>query len=55
MGRVPRTDIYVKVVVDHDEQDTPEKLGAEICRQIEYVYGVRTAEMTNFITRPVEQ
>ena len=54
MESVPRTDIYVKVVIDHDEQDKPERLAAEICRQIENVYGVRAAEMTNYVTRPLE-
>ncbi len=48
---MPRTDLYIKVVIDHDEEDTPQKLGDEICRQVSKVYGVRTAEMTNFLTR----
>ncbi|HYP14772.1 MAG TPA: hypothetical protein VEQ63_12665 [Bryobacteraceae bacterium] len=48
---MPRTDLYLKVVADHDENDTPEKLAAEICRHIEKVYGVRTAELSSFVTR----
>jgi hypothetical protein len=48
---MPRTDVYIKVVIDHDEEDQPERLGAEICRQIQKVYGVRTAEVTNYLTR----
>jgi hypothetical protein len=48
---MPRTDVYIKVTVDHDEDESPERLGREICRQIEKVYGVRTAEVSNFVTR----
>lgn len=48
---MPRTDFYLKVVVDHDDDDAPQKLADEICRQISKVYGVRTAELSNFITR----
>lgn len=48
---MPRTDLFLKVVADHDEEDTPEKLAAEICRQIEKIYGVRSAELSNFVTR----
>jgi hypothetical protein len=48
---MPRSDLYIKVVVDHDHDEKPERLAAEICRQIERVYGVRTAEMTNYVTR----
>jgi hypothetical protein len=48
---MPRTDLYIKVVIDHDEHDTPQKLGDELCRQLAKVYGVRAAELTNFLTR----
>jgi hypothetical protein len=51
---MPRTDLYIKVVIDHDTEDKPERLAAEICRQVEKVYGVRTAEMTNYLTRGSE-
>jgi hypothetical protein len=51
---MPRTDLYIKVVIDHEAEDKPERLAAEICRQIETVYGVRTAEMTNYLTRGSE-
>ena len=46
-----RTDIYLKVVVDHDEEETPEKLAGEICRQVEKVYGVRRAELSSYVTK----
>ena len=46
-----RTDLYIKVTVDHDNDETPDRLGREICRQVEKVYGVRNAEVQNFVTR----
>lgn len=49
-----RTDLYIKVVVAHDTEEKPEKLAMEICRQIQKVYGVRSAEMTNYLTRDSE-
>jgi hypothetical protein len=52
---MPRTDLYLKVVADHEDEDAPEKLAAEICRQIAKVYGVRSAELSNFVTRPREE
>lgn len=49
-----RTDIYIKVTVDHDEDESPDRLGREICRQVERVYGVRITEVQNFVTRTRE-
>jgi hypothetical protein len=46
--------MYIKVVLDYDEDETPESLASEICRQIERVYGVRSAELSNFVTRSNE-
>ena len=47
-----RTHLFIKVEIEHDPQDQPELLGAEICRQILKVYGVRVAELASFT--PVE-
>jgi hypothetical protein len=52
---MPRTDLYLKVVVDHDADDEPEKLAGEICRLIGKTYGVRSAELSSFVTRPQEE
>ena len=43
-----RTNLFLKVVVEHDDEDQPERLGREICRQLMKIYGVRTAELANF-------
>lgn len=49
-----RTDLYLKVVIDHDEEEKPQKLALEICRQVEKVYGVRSAELSSYQTRGKE-
>lgn len=38
--------IYLKVEVDVDEHDTPEKLGQEILRQVRKLRNVRDVEVT---------
>jgi hypothetical protein len=47
-----RTNLFIKVIVEHDQKETPEKLGAELCRQLEKNYIVRDAELSSF--SPVE-
>jgi hypothetical protein len=42
------TNLFIKVEIEHDDEEKPQKLGAEICRQILRVYGVRSAEVSNF-------
>jgi hypothetical protein len=49
-----RTDLYIKVTIDHDEDESPDRLGREVCRQVEKVYGVRLAEVQNYVTRKPE-
>jgi hypothetical protein len=49
-----RTDLYIKVTIDHDDDERVERLGAEVCRQVEKVYGVRNAELQNYVTRNPE-
>jgi hypothetical protein len=43
-----RTNLFIKVVVEHEEKEPPEKLGAELCRQLERNYIVREAELASF-------
>jgi hypothetical protein len=47
---MPRSDLFLKVEIDHDQKDTPKKLGDEICRLILKFYGVRSAELSSFTT-----
>ncbi len=43
-----RTNLFFKVEIEHDEEDQPERLGREICRQLMKIYGVRAAELASF-------
>lgn len=45
-----RTNLFFKVQVEHDENETPERVAAEIARQIEKNYVVRYAELSSFTT-----
>jgi hypothetical protein len=47
-----RIDMHLKVVVELDEEERPERLAAEICRSIRKIYGVRSAELTNWVKEP---
>ncbi len=44
-----RFDLYLKVEVSTDAKEDPKRLAAEICRLIRKVYGVRDAELTNWV------
>jgi len=48
-----RTNLFFKVVIEHDAEDKPERLGREICQKMLKVYGVRSAELTSHT--PVEE
>ncbi|HUQ90292.1 MAG TPA: hypothetical protein VM120_01345 [Bryobacteraceae bacterium] len=50
-----RTDIFLKIVVEHESQEPPAKLAEEICRRIEKLYGVRRAEVSSVVTQPPAQ
>jgi len=41
-----RTNLYLKVEVELEEHESPERLAREICRQVAKMYGVRHAELT---------
>ncbi len=42
-----RVDLYIKVSVELDEEEKPERLAGEICRQLENLYAVRSAELSS--------
>ena len=46
-----RVDLYIKVEVELDEAEKPDKVAGEICRQIEKMYVVRSAELSNAVTQ----
>lgn len=46
-----RVDLYVKVTIDLDEEENPERVAGEICRQLEKMYVVRSAELSSIVAR----
>jgi len=46
-----RVDLYIKVTVDLEEDEKPERVAGEICRQLERLYVVRAAELSNTVVR----
>ena len=44
-----RTDLHIKVVLDHEDGERPEKLAQEICRALLKMYGVRSVEVSNLV------
>ncbi|MGH9583668.1 MAG: hypothetical protein ACRD4O_12095 [Bryobacteraceae bacterium] len=46
-----RVDLYIKVEIDLDEKEKAERVAAEICRQIEKMYVVRSAELSSSVKR----
>ncbi|MCZ2146183.1 MAG: hypothetical protein LC126_00220 [Bryobacterales bacterium] len=50
-----RTDIFLKVVVEHEEEESPSRLAEEICRRLEKLYGVRYAEVSSMVRQGAEE
>jgi hypothetical protein len=46
-----RVDLYIKVEVELDEEETPDRVAREICRQVEKIYVVRKAELSSAVAR----
>ena len=46
-----RVDLYIKVQVELEEDEKPERVAGEICRQLEKLYVVRSAELSNAVAR----
>lgn len=44
------SNLFFKVEVEHDADETPERIGAEIRRSILRFYGVREVELSNYTT-----
>lgn len=46
---MPRTDIYLKVEVEHDREESPDAIGEELVRHLKKLNIVRKGEVTNHI------
>ena len=47
-----RTDLFFKVEVEHEPDESPERIGDEIRRHVLKLYGVREVELSNVTTQP---
>ena len=47
-----RTHLFFKVEIEHDREETPQRIGEEIRRRLLKIYGVRDVELSNYA--PVE-
>jgi hypothetical protein len=45
-----RTNLFFKVQVEHDEDESPERIGSQIVRQLQKLYGVREVELSHYTT-----
>jgi len=45
-----RTNLFFKVEVEHDPDESPERVAGLIRRQLMKVYGVRQVELSNYTT-----
>ena len=43
-----RTYLFLKVEIDLEPDEQPQKVGDEICRRLLKFYGVRNVELSNF-------
>jgi hypothetical protein len=43
-----RTNLFLKIKVEHDAEENPEKIGDDLCRQLQRQYGVLSAEISNY-------
>jgi hypothetical protein len=42
-------DLYLKVELDLEDLERPERIAAEICRMLRKVYGVRQVEVSSIV------
>jgi hypothetical protein len=42
------TNLFLKVELEHNDEERPEALGDELCRHVMKFYGVRSCELSNF-------
>jgi len=47
-----RADLFLKIEIELQEDEQPERIGEEICRQIRKMYGVRQAELSSVTSHP---
>lgn len=43
---MPRTDLHIKVIVEHEAEEDTQRIAAEIIRAVERLYPVRGASLS---------
>jgi hypothetical protein len=43
-----RTNLFLKVEIEHEKDEKPQRLGEDLCRKLLKVYGVRSAELASY-------
>jgi hypothetical protein len=51
MVLMQRLDLYIKVEVELEEEEKPDKVAAEICRVVQKLYVVRSAELSSAVAK----
>ncbi len=46
-----RMDLYIKVEIELDETEKPDKIADEICRVVQKLYPVRRAELSSAVAK----
>jgi hypothetical protein len=46
-----RVNLYIKVEIELEDDEKPERVAAELCRQLEKLYPVRSAELSSVVSR----
>lgn len=49
---MPRTDLFLKIHIVHDPEEKPQELAEEICQRLVKLHGVRSAELSSYLTHP---
>ncbi len=48
---MPKVDVYLKIELDLDADEKPEKIAQELCKQVRKVYSVRAADVSSIVPR----
>jgi hypothetical protein len=43
-----RSNLFLKLEIEHDPEEKPDRIGEEICRQLLKLYVVRSAEVSSY-------
>lgn len=44
---MPRSSLFLKVEIEYDKEESPERLGEELCRLLMKQYAVNSAEVSS--------